>query len=83
MYLLERIERLQTIHKRILQESTGSPEEFAGQLHLSLSHLYNLIGELKDCGAEIKYSRSRQTFFYRNDFDISLHVPNLSSKDKK
>jgi predicted DNA-binding transcriptional regulator YafY len=78
MYLFDRIERLYNIHKRILQESTGTPEEFADQLHVSRSHLYNLIGELKDYGAKIKYSRRRKTFLYLGDFDISLHIPALS-----
>jgi predicted DNA-binding transcriptional regulator YafY len=77
MYLLERIERLYAIHKRILQEETGNPEEFAEQMHISRSHLYNLLGELKDYGAKIKYSRNRQTFFYSDDFDISIHMPGI------
>jgi predicted DNA-binding transcriptional regulator YafY len=83
MYLLERIERLHTIHHRILQEGTGNPEEFAEQLHVSRSHLYNLIGELKDYGAKINYCRKRETFVYLNDFDISEHLPALPCKNKK
>jgi predicted DNA-binding transcriptional regulator YafY len=83
MYFLDRIERLYAMHKQILQERTGNPEEFAGQLHISRSHLYNFIGELKDYGAKIEYSRKRQTFFYSDDFDISRYIPNLPAGNKK
>jgi biotin operon repressor len=83
MYLFDRIERLYNLHNRILQESTGNPEELAGQLHISRSHLYNLIGELKDYGAEIKYCRKKQTFRYLCDFDASLRIPALSLENKK
>jgi predicted DNA-binding transcriptional regulator YafY len=77
MNYLDAIHRLYKIHNRILQEETGTPNEFAGQLHISRSHLYNLIGELKDYGAEIKYCRKRQTFFYVDDFDLSERIPRL------
>jgi predicted DNA-binding transcriptional regulator YafY len=83
MNYFDAIHRLYKIHNRILQEETGKPEEFAEQLHISRSHLYNLIGELKDYGAKIKYCRKRKTFLYLDDFDISLHIPSLSFKNKK
>jgi predicted DNA-binding transcriptional regulator YafY len=79
MNSLERIDRLYDIHRRIKQEETGEPNAFAEQMHLSRSHLYNLIAELKDYGAEIKYSRKRQTFYYAGDFTITIHTLNLSS----
>jgi hypothetical protein len=59
------------------QKNSCKPEEFAGQLHISRSHLYNPVGELKDYGAEIKYCRKRRTFFYADDFDLSGHLPRL------
>jgi hypothetical protein len=77
MNCFDTIHRLYNVHNRILQEETGNPGEFAELLHLSRSHLYNLIGELKDYGAEIKYCRKRKTFFYANDFDLSMHLPRL------
>jgi predicted DNA-binding transcriptional regulator YafY len=83
MNLFEAIDRLYEIHKWILREKTGAPDEFADRFHLSRRQLYNILDELKDWGAEIKYSRSRHTFYYANDFEIKINQLQLSSKDKK
>jgi len=34
--------------------------------------LFNLIEELKIMGAPIRYSRTRQTYFYTTEFEIKL-----------
>jgi predicted DNA-binding transcriptional regulator YafY len=77
MNYFDAIYRLYNIHNLILKEKTGKPEEFAEQLHISRSHLYNLIGELKDYGAKIRYCRKKQTFFYADDFNLSKLLPRL------
>jgi predicted DNA-binding transcriptional regulator YafY len=64
------IKRLYDIHLFIKQENTGAPTEFAKEFHLSRSHLYNIIGELTDYGAIIRFSRKRHTFFYVDNFEI-------------
>ncbi|MDR0834758.1 MAG: HTH domain-containing protein [Candidatus Symbiothrix sp.] len=77
------IKRLYDIHLCIKQENTGTPDEFAKKFHLSRRQLYNIIEELKDYGAVIEYSRIRQTFFYVNDFDITINQLHFSfSKEK-
>jgi predicted DNA-binding transcriptional regulator YafY len=67
----ERITRLVDIHQLIKQEKTGSPAELAKKLRISRSQLYNVIEELEDYGALIKYSRKKETFYYNADFELS------------
>jgi predicted DNA-binding transcriptional regulator YafY len=68
---LERITRLIEIHLLIKQKRTGTPAEIAKKFHVSRSQFYNIIDELKDYGAVIKYSRKHHTFYYENDFEIT------------
>jgi len=67
----ERIARLVEIHQLIKQEKTGSPIEFAKELHISRSQLYNIKEELEDYGAVVKYSRRKETFYYVNNFELT------------
>jgi transcriptional antiterminator len=83
MNVLRIVDRLYEIHKLILQERTGAPDEFASKFHLSRRQLYNILDELKDWGAEVKYSRTKHTFYYANDFDIKINKLQLSSSDRK
>jgi predicted DNA-binding transcriptional regulator YafY len=83
MNLFETVNRLYEIHRLILPEKTGIPDEFAERFHLSRRQLYNIMDELKDLGAEIKYSRIEYIFYYVNDFDIKINQLHLSSKDNK
>ena len=64
--------RVVKIHKLILRQNTGTPAEFAATLNISRSHLYNIIDDLKISGAEIKYSRKWQTFYYNNSFSLEI-----------
>jgi predicted DNA-binding transcriptional regulator YafY len=67
---LDRVARMREIYRRIQQESTGMPETFAQKYCISRSQLYNILDELKDYGADIRYSRKRQTFYCNNEFNI-------------
>jgi predicted DNA-binding transcriptional regulator YafY len=82
MNYIDRIERLYHIHQLIQAEETGTPEEFARQFHISRSHIYNILDELRDCGAEIKFSRIKNTFYYCNDFDVPVRTLHLSFYQK-
>ncbi|MCL2738369.1 MAG: helix-turn-helix domain-containing protein [Bacteroidales bacterium] len=72
------VERLCRIHDLIQQEATGPPGEFAKRLRISRRQFYNDLEELKDWGAAVKYSRIRRTFFYTNNFHITLIKLHLS-----
>jgi len=85
MIFFNEIERIQRLHKYIMLQKTGTPDEFASRLHISRRQLYNILDELRDLGAVIEYSRSRYTFYYGNDFDlnISIKVTTLNNMENR
>jgi predicted DNA-binding transcriptional regulator YafY len=84
MQLFDTIDRVHRIHKLIQREATGTADEFADRLHIRRRQLYNILEEFRDYGAEIKYSRTKCSFYYANDFDVlvKINVNPLSSQEK-
>lgn len=72
MKVFEYLDRINLMNKLVLRQKTGSPEEFARQLGVSRTSLYELIDELRSRGAPIAYSKSARTFFYRQPYDIAI-----------
>lgn len=72
MKVFEYLERISMMHKLVVSRRTGTPVEFARQLGVSRTSLYELIDELRSRGAPISYSKSAKTFFYRQPFDIAV-----------
>lgn len=56
----------------LTRQRTGTPAEFAGQLGVSRTTLYEMIDELRSRGAPISYSKSSCTFFYTEPFEINV-----------
>ena len=85
MLLFETIDRLNRMHQLIKREGTGTPDDFAERFHLKRRQLYNILDEFKDYGAEIRYSRVNNSFYYDNDFDVfvKISVTPLSGNDKE
>ncbi|MDR0799800.1 MAG: hypothetical protein LBN18_08580 [Dysgonamonadaceae bacterium] len=74
MNFLERLERMHRIHKLIQMETTGSPAEFAERLHLRERQLYNILDELKNYGAEIKFDLVKYSYYYTCNFEFSVKI---------
>lgn len=74
MALFDIINRAERIHRLIRNESTGTPCQFAEKVNLSRRQLYNLLDEFKDFGAEIKYDRTKESFYYVNEFCMEMTV---------
>jgi hypothetical protein len=72
MKVFEYLDRISKVHKLVSRRKTGTPEEFACQLGVSRTTLYELIDELRSRGAPIAYSKSSKTFFYRQPYDITV-----------
>jgi predicted DNA-binding transcriptional regulator YafY len=68
----EMVSRMYNIHLLIEQEVTGTPDEFAARFRISRRQLYYVLDELKDYGAQFKYSRRRHTFYYIREFEFAL-----------
>ena len=77
-------DKLHILNRLIRAEHTGAPGELAERLSMSRSTLYNIIEELKMRGVEIKYCRTRRTFYYNNDlfFDIHFNIKSLTDINK-
>ncbi len=54
--------------------ATGSPEEFADKLGIKRSTLFETIQEMKLLGLDIKYSISRQSYYYANNKRIKIRL---------
>jgi len=65
-------EKLSIMDKLIRQEHTGTPSELAERLSIGRSTLYEIIDELYSRGVEIKYSRTRRTFYYNNEMFLDI-----------
>jgi hypothetical protein len=74
MLLFETIDRVNRIHQLIRLEATGSPDEFAGKLNLKKRQLYNILEEFKDYGADVRYSRIKNSYYYNNNFDVMVEI---------
>lgn len=72
MKVFEYLDRISMMHKLVSRQVTGTPEEFASQLGVSRTSLYELIDELRSRGVPIVYSKSAKTFFYRQPYDIAI-----------
>jgi biotin operon repressor len=72
MKVFEYLDRISMMHKLVLRQRTGTPVEFAQQLGVSRTTLYELIDELRSRGAPIVYSKSTKTFFYKQPYDIAV-----------
>lgn len=72
MNFQKQTERINKAHQLILEEKTGTPNEFAEKLKISRSQLYNLIDNLKEYDAPIKYSRKTNGFYYSMPFNLEL-----------
>lgn len=85
MILLEYIDRIRDLHRLILLEHTGTPQDLAKHFHLSLRQLHYTLDELKDMGAEIRYDRIRKTYYYKRTFnmEITFKVSFLDSYEQK
>ncbi len=72
MKFINQIERFKKMLKYILLSETGTPKEFANKLNISRSQLYNLIDDLKEFEAPIKYSKLNKTFYYEKEYDFQF-----------
>ena len=72
MTILKQMERINKANKLIMAERTGDPDQFAEQLGISRSQLYNIIDQFKDFGAPLLYNKKDKTFFYNKPFSLEL-----------
>lgn len=62
--LTKYVNRLQQADQLIRLRATGTPVQFAAQLDISKSHLFNVLEELRSLGMPLEYDKQMQTYFY-------------------
>jgi len=73
MNRIKNLKNLVVLEKLIRQERTGRPKQLAKRLSISCRTLYRKISELNAHGIEIKYCRTRNTYYYNNNEAIDIH----------
>lgn len=66
---LNRLDRMDWLIKK---KATGTPNEFARQLGISKSSLYEYLAVLMDRGAPILYCKKRLTYYYEKEGGFSF-----------
>jgi hypothetical protein len=72
MKAIEQLERLKRINELIKTKSTGTPEILCAKLGISRRQLFKDLEMFKDMGAEIVYSKIRETYFYPNGHEMEI-----------
>jgi hypothetical protein len=77
MSLLKYIERVQRMDSLISMMATGSPQEFAEKMGIKRSTLFESLQEMREIGADIKYSYIRQSYYYADNRRIKIRIENV------
>lgn len=82
MYYAETLRRIKYIDHLIQKKRTGNAGELGEKLGISRTAIFQYINLMKENGAPIKFSKSRQTYYYALEgcFTISFLECN-NSKD--
>lgn len=72
MSLHKNLERIRRMHALIKFRRTGSPEQFAERMGVSVSLLYRLIAQLKAMGAPIHFCHQRQSYAYYESVELQI-----------
>jgi hypothetical protein len=57
--------------------ATGSPQEFAEKMGIKRSTLFESLQEMREIGADIKYSYIRQSYYYADNRRIKIRIENI------
>ena len=66
-------EQIKYLNKLIRQQRTGTPEQLAKKMQISVATLYRRLRVLKEAGVPIKYYRNLQRYAY-TDKDFILDI---------
>lgn len=79
MDLSTRMEKMVRMDCLIRLEGTGAPRQFAEHIGVSESTLYELLKLMKQMGADIRYNKHRQTYYYQTPVKFHYGFRQLDS----
>lgn len=62
------------LNRKIREQRTGTAEELAHELGISRSKLFDVLDEIRSYGAEIRFDRSRRTYYYKNEVNMQFFI---------
>lgn len=68
--VVDYLERIKRLYVLIKQERTGSLNNIARKMLLSRRTITNYISELKSLGADIRFDKLRNTYYFNNEFTL-------------
>ena len=89
MTSLSVVSYIERINRLIRKESTGSRAELAGRMRVSERTVSNYLEELRLMGADIRFSKTRNTYYFFNrfvlyaTFEARIDADVLDDKKKK
>ena len=75
-YYFNRLEHLSSLIK---MKATGSPVALARKLGVSERTVYEYVDILRSLGADIKYSKTKESYYYEKDGDFDFKFKQLDA----
>lgn len=72
MKAIQQLERLKRLNELIKAKCTGRPEMLCNKLNIGRRQLFKDLEIFKDMGAEIAYSKIRETYYYLNGDELEI-----------
>lgn len=70
--LVKAIKRLEYANFLIKKKATGNLETFAQKMKLSKSSVRDILSQMRELGASIRYDRVRETYYYDENGEFSI-----------
>ena len=83
MSFIKYVERLRRMDSLISMMATGNPEEFAEKIGVGRSTLFQHLQEMRKMGVDIKYSSTRQSYYYADGQRIKVKVESAETRLSK
>ncbi|BDD07559.1 HTH domain-containing protein [Aureibacter tunicatorum] len=83
MSVIKYLNRIERIDMLIKMKSTGQPQHLADKVGVSKRMIYEIINDMKDLGAPIKYCNYRKSYMYEREgnFKFSFMPKEMSATD--
>jgi predicted transcriptional regulator len=65
--------KIKSLEKLIRTNQTGSPEELAEKLNISVTLLYYCLQSMKEMNVPVAYSKAEKTFYFQEPGYINEH----------
>lgn len=81
----ESFNRIERIDHLIRIKGTGTASELAEKLGISRRSIFNLLNEMKEKGAPIKFDQFRGSYYYDEEgyFKVSFYFKRIESYENK